>query len=264
MIKFAHISPTSMATAAIAFSGINLVLAHLVGKDGDKLNTYTKLYAESSLETIMDNGAFELGESMDPELLMEKAKLVNATYIVLPDYPGQPRSKTIEAAKKWIPIYKKAGFKTFFVPQAEKGDINGLLACWDWAIQNPDIDLIGNSILGAPNAFGKMNGLLARYRVLRDIAVRYDSKCLSERIHMLGMLDTVHEIALVTPFHWMINSWDSSAAVWYGINGKDVTNEFIKFKLPVDFHCETMMEHGDDIARDNMTYINSLLNREIV
>lgn len=249
-VQFAHIAPVGSMNMAEHESDINLVLAHLVGD-----NEYTKFYANSDKVTIMDNGAFELGQSYEPAKLIELAKLVNADYIVLPDYPGEHQSKTIEAANIYIPLFKDAGFKVFFVPQALPGDINGLLEAWDYALNNPDIDLIGNSILAAPNAFGKMHSLESRFRILRDIAPRYSRELLSKRIHMLGMLDTVHEICLCRPFHWMINSWDSSAAVWYGLNGLDVSEQFVKFKKEVDFSTPETR----DLALRNILYVNSLL-----
>lgn len=252
MIKFAHIAPTSMIPQAMTASGINLALAHLIVG----ANEYSTHFRNSKLETIMDNGAFELGESMNPEELIERAKLVNATYIVLPDYPGQPWQKTVEAAKVYIPLFKKAGFKTFFAPQSEKGDFNGLLKAWEWALYNEDIDLIGNSILAAPNAVGQSYALIARYKVLRQLAIEQPKGLLEKRIHMLGMLDTVHEISLVKPFHWMINSWDTSAAVWYGMNGKLVEVEFDKFRLAVDFEAPAANENT---VMCNINYINQLI-----
>lgn len=252
MIKIAHIAPTRSIVYAENRSNINLVLAHLVGE-----NEYTKQYAASKLTTIMDNGAFELGESISPELLIEKAKLVNAEYIVLPDYPKQNWEKTIKSAQEYTPLFKEAGFKTFFVPQSEVGDFDGYISSWAWAINNPDIDLIGCSILGAPNALPNQDRLIARYIVLRLLKEEFPAELLKKRIHMLGMLDTVHEISLTKPFHWMINSWDTSAAVWAGMNDFDISKLCRKFDVPVDFEAHDLSKF--DMMVKNMDYINSLL-----
>ena len=252
-IKLAHISPMATIEQAHKFSQINLVLAHLI----DKVPGYAEFYFDSPKPTIMDNGAFELGEPYEPEKLIELARKVDAKYIVLPDYPEQPWEKTVEAAKEYIPVFKEAGFKTFYVPQSEKGDKEGYFKSWQWALHNKDIDLIGCSILGAPNAYPDSHRISARYEVLSQLANVYD-EVLVKRIHMLGMLDTVQEIALVKPFHWMINSWDTSAATWYGIHNKDVSETYVKFRKPVEFHIGDVSANAHRNVMANLTYINSL------
>ena len=52
---------------------------------------------------------------------------------------------------------------------------------------------------------------------------------------MLGMLDTVHEIALCKQFEDLIYSWDSATAVWNGINWRFVQDMTRKYKEEVDF-----------------------------
>ena len=252
-IKLAHISPMATIENAHRYSQINLVLAHLVGK----VPGYTEFYAASPKPTIMDNGAFELGEPYAPEKLIELAKEINADYIVLPDYPDQHWEKTVEAAKQYIPLIKEAGFKTFFVPQSIKGSTEGYYKSWQWALHNPDIDLIGCSILGAPNAYPEKHRISARYEVLSHLANVYDD-VLTKRVHMLGMLDTVHEISLVKPFHWMINSWDTSAATWYGIHQKDVSKTYVKFDRPVEFHIADVSANTLGYVLKNLQYVNSL------
>lgn len=250
-VKLAHIAPTRLAASAEKRSQINLVLAHLVGD-----NHYTEIYRKSRKTTIMDNGAFELGESMDPESLIERAKLVNADYIVLPDYPNQDWRKTIEAAKIYIPKFKEAGFKTFFVPQSKHGDFDGYVTSWEWALNNKEIDLIGCSIIGAPNSLPTQDRLITRYVLLRLLKEEFDREKLVKRIHMLGMLDTVNEIALTRPFHFMINSWDTSAAVWAGINDLDIRKLCRKFDKPVDFDSAV---NNLDAVISNISYVNRLV-----
>jgi len=255
-IKLAHISPLATIHEAHRASQINLVLAHLIGK----VEGYAEFYKSSPLETIMDNGAFELGEPYEPERLLELAEEVGATYIVLPDYPGEHWEKTKEAAEKYIPMFKEAGYKTFYVPQSEEGDTEGYYKSWQWALHNPDIDLIGCSILGAPKAYklGQIDRLVARYKVLATLANVY-SDVLVGRVHMLGMLDTVQEIALVKPFHWIINSWDTSAAAWYGIHQKRVQDIYVKFDKPVNFDVRNVSAHTMRYVEDNLDYMNRLV-----
>jgi len=63
---------------------MHLVLAHLVDED----KAYASFYASRKEFKIMDNGAFELGESYDPTKLIELGTKCKADAIVLPDYPN--------------------------------------------------------------------------------------------------------------------------------------------------------------------------------
>ena len=252
-IKFAHISPVCYMEKAEMFSGCNLVLAHLA----DVNDKYANFYAKSKKYTIMDNGAFELGESYDPSKLIELGHKVNAQCIVLPDYPNQEWQKTVDAAILHTPAIKAAGFDVMFVPQALKGDVEGYMKAWRWALFSSNIDLVGLSILGAPNAYPEENRLITRYKILRELETNCHLKSFKKKIHMLGMLDTVHEIALCKQFEYAIKSWDSSAAVWAGLNDKRVSQLKSKFETPVDF--DFPLQHEGTI-RENIFYVQGLLS----
>jgi hypothetical protein len=90
----------------------------------------------------------------EPGKLIEMGNACQADCIVLSDYPKQPSYVTVNAAKKLIPEFKANGFDTFFVPQSELGDMHDLVNAIEWALHNPDINLIGLSILSTPIACG--------------------------------------------------------------------------------------------------------------
>ncbi len=95
--QFCIITPTKYLFYAEQ-SDMHIVLAHLVDTDEE----YAKFYAKNNDYKIMDNGAFELGESYAPDKLVELAQKCKADAIVLPDYPGKKAEKTIEAAEEQI------------------------------------------------------------------------------------------------------------------------------------------------------------------
>lgn len=252
MIKFAHIAPYKMAKVAHEHSDINLVLAHLV----DEHSGYAEFYKNSNLETIMDNGAFELGEPYKPEKLIELGKKCGATYLVLPDYPLADSELTEKAALEYNELFKKEGFKTMFVPQSLTGHYERYKASLMWALKQ-DFDLIGLSIIGAPNslAAGKKFRSYARFRILSDLALA--GVKINKRIHMLGMLDTVREIALCSVFKDMIYSWDSSAAAWCAHRGLKVSEKFNKTKEDeVDFGVNT--NNFEDLLIENIKFMQKL------
>ena len=208
--------------------------------------------------------------------LLPMAKACGADMIVMSDYPNEPGAKTVDAAKQTAGIYHENGFKTFFVPQSIIGDLDDYLETMQWALDNPGIvDRIGLSILGCPNAYGverdnKLQRYMSRYAILREMDSRgmlIDYK--HENIfHCLGMVDGPNEIQLLQQWHNYIATWDSSAAVWAGLNGVRFDNSPTglvngKFEEEVDF------AHSADLPVDilnttmyNIDYIDRLANNE--
>ena len=256
MTDFCHISPTDFLSEFVDGRPYHLLLAHLVEEDPE----YTKWYYEHkqrnpSTVYILDNSAFEMykqGRPMYPsDKLIDMGKQVEADYIVLSDYPGEPSSKTIEAARTLAPLFREAGFGTFFVPQSEVGDFADLLGAYHWAI-GPEgrqyVDYIGVSILGVPNGYGverdnKLQRYTSRWAFMRElytVGILDQMRDNDQKLHFLGMVDGPREIELVEAFLPYIDTWDSSAAVWAGLNGIEFTDYPTgllhgKFEKEVDF-----------------------------
>ena len=236
-IKFCHIAPTKYLAKFTKSNGAHLLLAHLVEEDEEYANYYANL--DDGKVKIMDNSAFEMfkqGRPMyDSDKLIEMGQKCKADVIVMSDYPKENWTKTMMAAQKMIPELKAAGFGTFYVPQGEFGDVAGVIESFRWAINNPDIDLIGVSILTCPIAFEvdeskhgdgqrhkgySLQRFLSRWKMFRtlDEAGLLTVGAL-KKFHCLGMTDGPNEIELLKDYHPYIYSWDSSAAVWAGLNG---------------------------------------------
>lgn len=236
---------------------------------------FSPLY-RSKQTIILDNSAFEMYQRglpmFDPSKLLDLAKQIKATYIVMPDYPGENQRETIAAAKSVATLYKQSGFGTFFVPQSEIGDIEGYIEAFAFAAASPLVDYIGVSILGVPNALGVYGNPFQQYlsrksmmsvlynRGLLDLARRNNKK-----IHFLGMLDGPNEILEVSAFRQYIDTWDSSAAVWAGINDIGFDNSPTglingKLKSHVDFDLAYEYDkERDGLIRDNIMYIDGLV-----
>jgi hypothetical protein len=238
MINYCHIAPVAYLDKVKSYS-THLLLAHLVEENEEYRNFYINLKKENpNVFYHLDNSAFEKFKRNEPfyesDKLIEMGKLVGADSIVLSDYPKQHWTVTTQAAKRLIPEFKAAGFKTFFCPQSELGDLEGLLKSFEWAINNTAIDFIGVSILACPIALGinettfgdtgrdeayRMQRYLSRWRILQLLDRRnlLGEKTLN-RFHCLGMTDGPREIELLQPYHDHIFSWDSSSPVFHGIN----------------------------------------------
>jgi len=276
MTEFCHITPTAYLDLFAAGRSHHLVLAHLVEEDEEYANWYANTPRCVGSQVIMDNSAFEMfkqGKPMYPsKKLLEMGNKVKADYIVMSDYPGEPAKRTIEAAQQLAPVFHKAGFGTFFVPQAEVGNVEGVLDSFMWAASAEEVDYIGISILTAPNMFGVEKGnnlqrFLSRWKLCQLLEERgfFDTAYNNgKKIHFLGMVDGPNEIALVSRWLEYIDTWDSSAAVWAAMCGIEFDNSPTglingKNEIEVDFN-----HHLADItqiasAMKNIRYIDQLL-----
>ena len=283
MTHFCHIAPTDFLSEFVDGRPYHLLLAHLVEEDPE----YTKWYYEHKQRNpetvyILDNSAFEMykqGRPMYPsDKLIDMGKQVEADYIVLSDYPGEPSSKTIEAAKTLAPLFREAGFGTFFVPQSEVSNLPDLISAYIWAT-GPEgkqyVDYIGVSILGVPNGYGverdnklqRFNSRWAFMRHLFNVGILDQMRYNDQKLHFLGMVDGPAEVALVEAFLPYIDTWDSSAAVWAGLNGIRFDRSPTglvdgKFEVEVDFSLKRSARANSDIAmaRDNISIIETYLD----
>lgn len=284
-MKFCHIAPTPYIDSVAEYSGCFLTLAHLVEKDPEYCSAHLRAYLtahaqDRDIVRIMDNSGFEFykeygtGYVFDPVKLIDLGAKIGAEYIVLPDYPAQHSSVTINGAIQHADAFKSHGFGTFFCPQSRIGDIGDYINCVRWASQSPLIDYIGISILGVPNAFGVEQNKLQRYvcrhrlmQLLFEQGILDTIWTNGKKIHFLGMVDGPNEIALMETFSSYINSWDSSAAVWAGINGILFDNSPTglingKLEIPVDFNAPYEV-HALQDALSNISYINALIDKVI-
>jgi hypothetical protein len=213
--SFCYIAPTKYLEFTKK-SATHLVLAHLIiGGDQDYIDFYKARSAAGDL-VLCDNSAFELGESFSPDKLIEAALSVGATSLVLPDYPGQSAQKTVDAAEEWIPKFKEAGLSPFFVPQSEVGDLDDWLRAYEWGANNPDVEIIGQSILGIPNALPNVPAYMARVTMatLLRTTGRFNS---TKHHHWLG-LNAPEEVEALLGMG-VVDTLDSSSPVQYGLQG---------------------------------------------
>lgn len=278
-MDFCHIAPTRHLDDFATGRRSHLVLAHLIEQD----ELYAQWYLNEKLRTpdctiIMDNSAFEMYKQNRPmypsEKLIEMGNKVAADYIVMSDYPGERGIKTIQKAEQTAPQLREAGFKTFFVPQSEVGDLGDLLHGFEWASESPHVDYIGVSILAVPNAYGvergnKLQRFLSRwafFNIIKHNGVLHQIKDNDKKIHCLGMVDGPNEIFLLKEFFPHIDSWDSSAAVWAGLNDIKFDRSPTglvngKFEVEVDFDFYTDDNKLLKKARENVEYIDEQIRK---
>jgi hypothetical protein len=272
-MKFCHIAPVAHLDL-VKDRSAHLTLAHLIDEGHQD---YIDFYQKEKYDiNIMDNSGFELYKAhlpmFDPEKLVGLAQQVNATHIVLPDHPSHPSMVGIDDAKRYAPVFKEAGFGTFFVPQSDVLDLEDLITSFAWAASSPLIDYIGISILAVPNAYGceqnnPLQRFMSRWKFMNEL---YDRNLLQlaaqngKKIHFLGMVDGPNEISLMRDFH--IDTWDSSAGVWTGLNGIQLDWSPTglvegKFEKHVDFEAKVEDNTFIELAKTNIAKIDELVER---
>ena len=279
MTKFAHITPTAYLDLFASGRPFHLTLAHLVEQDEQYAAWYASRDTSRSLMpfvNIMDNSAFEMfkqGRPMYPsDKLIEMGEKIQADYIVMSDYPGEPSQITIDKAIEMAPELREAGFGTFFVPQSQEGDIEDLISAFEWAAMSEHVDYIGVSILAVPIAYGvekdnKLQRFLSRWKFMNELnnrGILENIKYNGKKIHFLGMVDGPNEIELVREYLWAIDTWDSSAAVWAGIcdirfdnSPSGLINGKNEIEVDFDYNKSTMKQLGN--AAYNINYIDRLI-----
>lgn len=285
-INFCHIAPVSYLPMVRPYP-VHLLLAHLVEENEEYRNFYANLKKENpNVFYHLDNSAFEMfkrGVPMyDPDKLLEMAELVSADSIVMSDYPKEHFLKTINSAYDLAPKFKKEGYKTFFCPQSELGDLDGLMQSFEFAIKSEHVDFIGVSILACPIGLGinetkhgdgardeafRMQRYLSRWAIFQELESRGLLSPLktTKRFHCLGMTDGPREIALLQKYHRNIFSWDSSTAIWHAINNIKYDNSPTglrngKFEEEVDFDIKMDTSISFDTI-PNLTYNMSMVDR---
>lgn len=237
--SFCYITPIALLEPYARYSKTHLVLAHLVDKSSEYADFYKQCRAAGDY-IMMDNGAYELLGSYDPDKLLSLAERCGANAIVLPDYPFQHSKVTIQAAEKFAPIFKDAGYDNFFVPQSKVGDLEDWIWAYEWAAHNELIDILGISILGVPNALPNVDPTYARVvmmQLLLDRELFADDK----HHHFLGLNSGPRTEIPSLIRMGVLNTVDSSNPVWTAVLGHqycDNTDSLLtvkKPKMPVDF-----------------------------
>jgi hypothetical protein len=261
------IAPTSYLHFIPQSVTLHLVLAHLFND-----NEYVNFYRAKQLRgdtIIMDNGAFEfkIPLSMD-ELanICDKAKF-QPNIIVAPDYPFTNYIKTINSTEQFCREYKARfdkSVKVMCVPQSEQGDFDGWYKAYRIMCEFDEIEFVGMSILGIPNAIchiTQTKDVSFNRTYLTELLKSHQGVNDHVKHHYLGC-DSPREL-LMMKTQGVAYSNDSSTAIWHGIlsvkfddtasglwKGKNPTP--VDFTLPYD-------PNNDRIIDKNIQWIGNLL-----
>lgn len=194
------------------------VLAHLIGQDKEYTDFYVKKCQQATY-SILDNSAFELGKSVDFEVLCKAADLVKPTHVVIPDWVNDC-DKTLVFLSTFLAFLdkrypeKSIPFKLIAVVQGK--DMGEILKCFNAIVDKkqsyPQIEVLALPYDTIPGT----DYHNIRYIVFRQMQSRLKEEKL--KVHLLG-LQNYSEYALYSQKDKeLILSVDSSAPIVYGWN----------------------------------------------
>lgn len=264
-MKISFISPISLQRQYGNLGDFNLVLAHLIPEPHEEANLYEHIMATSDIPIYLDNGLFENGESIDAVELANKAVGLKAEYVFAPDVLYN-RKETEESLRDFVGIMKQinkeAGTNVKVAGVVQADNMSDYCESYEWMVKNPDISLIGLSILSIPKSFSEITStddiVVNRIECLKQI----DSMETKKDSHLLGAGNSYGDIFYASGLCPWVKSHDSSSAIWNAIQGKRVDADTLKIEggkadIKVDFDWDESLtvkqiadiEHNIDIVR---------------
>lgn len=195
------------------------VLAHLIGHDQEYTDFYVRKCKTANF-SILDNSAFELGKSVDFEVLIEAAELVKPTHVVVPDWVNDCE-KTIEFLNAFLLFLEKRygslhklPFKLITVIQGNNmGELyRSLNEITYWKKQCPAIDIVAMPFDTIPGT----DYHNIRYIVFQHMKTVFKDNHL--KVHLLGLQNYSEYQLYSKEDKELIQSVDSSAPIIYGWN----------------------------------------------
>ena len=265
-IKYGYIAPIAYQHLIPDHADFHLILAHLL--DNKEYVDFYKEKIKRGDVVILDNSAFEFKRALSAEEIfgfIERSG-IEPTYVVAPDYPFEDWEVTWESTLKFIEEVKGKPYKVMAVPQSKKGDYWGWIQGYREMLKHPDVEIIGMSILGIPNAFSGLTGT-GDVAFNRVFATQY---LLETGIvepgwkwhHYLGLGNGPRELIMQRRLG-LIDSNDSSSPFWHGHLGIRFDESTWglkkgKSKLEVNFNIEHDVE-SVKMIQHNVTYMESII-----
>lgn len=214
MIKISHEIPKHLFPYHDLISDYPYVLGHLLNKDA----VYTGFYKEK-LKTapfsILDNSAFELGQSIPSEQLYELGREFKPTHLVLPDKVNDYR-QTLENTSEYLGRYKTDEVKYIGVCQGDT--FEDIANCIDY-YREKEVDIIALPFDLVPDS----DHITVRFRFINWwYANRFRHTGGLVKFHLLGCQNPVEFIlfkynqAAILPY---IHSLDTSSPIVNGWSG---------------------------------------------
>lgn len=185
----------------------HLCLAHLIGAPG--MEKYTKFFRNLPRScpchplqqnyVIMDNGVIETGSSMTIDTLVNRAFMINADELVLPDV-YKNKEATLAVIDKAHDFIVQQGLTQDFTYMAipQGSSLKEWIDCADYIVQNYGLQAGGHvTCLGIPKMLVEIAGRDGRLDALGTLGEMHPDLNVGFHIHLLGCWKTPIEIMML-------------------------------------------------------------------
>jgi hypothetical protein len=214
----AHEAPLKLIPLVQSITDYDYALAHhCLASYGAEYKEYFKNRAPGR-ELMLDNSAFELGDSIDPDIYFDLIAELNPTYFILPDKPDDIGATLNGAYKMLRRVDKLPNSKTVGVTQGKTSQ--ELLNCAHELVE------LGVDIIAFPHArsaFAALHpevpGLLAYALGRVDVVRRFIDSHGTIPIHLLGCTLPFECMFYKDRYYLSIQSVDTSSPIVSAIEG---------------------------------------------
>ena len=221
-MQVALIAPTEMLCEFGRRSKYHLILASEVLEDR-KYAQFYRMCREQGDFVMLDNCAYELGESLSAIALAKCIELTNPTAMFLPDVRFK-KDKTLARTAETLPKFREQfpHMKFFAVPQGN--DLQSVVECY-WELVKLGVDGFGiYEEIGEVTRLGRRADFL-------DYMYSQGMVLPNMTYHCLGMEEDVEQIKRLAMFPWVMGV-DSAKPIVYGIHGVALAHDGPKVPYP--------------------------------
>lgn len=274
-MKLAFITPLNWIEQFGNQGDFHLVLSHLLNRDIE--NEYEKKMKESGKNLVLDNGTFENGKPEGIDSLLNKALRIKAKVFFAPDYLYNAKL-TREAFEntKYIMKKQKALDKIKIGVVIQASTQEEWLEEYKYFCDQPEVGLIGLSILAIPRCFGSWN--TKKHAKNEEYSLKIEEitpsrlKCLESLknmqikhkfCHLLGQGSNQSDLIYAKEnCPWIISN-DSSCCFQSGLFGKRLTKNLEvpegKIKEKVDFNLKELTKQQQKDIQYNIDICKRIL-----
>ena len=237
-MKISHEIPKQLFPVHDLINDYPYVLAHLLSDQYHYDKEYAEFY-KNKLQTcefsILDNSAYELGKSIDIEILYQLGEEYKPTHIVIPDIYSQ-FEPTLELVSEYSDKFgSKSTPKFFAVVQGQ--NLEEYVNCFEAYLKDSFIDLIGIT-------FRSLKDGTTRESFLKHIFHFYN--IYPKKIHLLGCSYPNEFLNMETKLLKNVYSVDTSSPIIHGWNGNAFTPQGCIYDKPKEKLADNLNIYLDE------------------
>lgn len=217
-LQICLISPVKGLDTFSALTRRQFALAHIARKS-DEYCSFFRRMRERGDYIILDNGAWELGQSISGDELSSIAEKCSANCIVLPDIPHETWKKTASATLQYLIMFADERFDYMYVPSAGDRHIEDYIESYRWSSSVDQITHIGISRMAGVKIWPDTSASWSRIKLVLELK-RLGCWNNNKRHHALGWLGNAEEFPYLD--YLGFESVDTAGPIWRGYCGYSI------------------------------------------